>query len=139
MLRIEYQSCVDYRASCDILRCNRNWYGQERRDCVIVEEEDKPRHFARLRHLLRCKFRDNSIVDIAIITNFGALAAPWSPPTRWTGCVIVEEHTARLEFIRLAHITRGVLLCPAFGSPRVTLFYPIDTVDNDMFLRLNNL
>jgi len=54
------------------------------------------------------------------------------------GWTVVEEQNS-LAFMHLSAVVRGVLLCPVFGTQRTGLFYPVHTVDSDMFVRLNHL
>ena len=35
-------------------------------------------------------------------------------------------------------VVRGALLAPAFGSENKSLYYFIDTIDSDMYLRAGN-
>ncbi|KAH7048521.1 hypothetical protein BKA62DRAFT_629929, partial [Auriculariales sp. MPI-PUGE-AT-0066] len=123
----------------DILRCTTDWYRQgPRRDCIIIESADGKPAFARLWHVLRCKLCNEQIVDIAAVTLFRPSRA-WTPKTKWEGCEVLEERIDRFAFIALKDWVRGALLCPAFGSQNPNLHYAIDTVDEDMFVRLNNL
>jgi hypothetical protein len=41
-------------------------------------------------------------------------------------------------FMALEHVTQGALLCPIFGAPH-KIFYVVDCVDADMFLRINDI
>lgn len=132
---VHYQSQDDYRLGVDILRCTDTWHGHTRYDCVIVQPDDT-REFARLRHVLRCKLLNTDTVDIALVTSFTATS--WKPKTHWDGCVVLNE-SERPSFIAMHDVVRGAVLCPAFQSSRDSLHYVIDTVDEDMFLRLNDL
>ncbi|KAJ6627809.1 hypothetical protein B0H10DRAFT_2429041 [Mycena sp. CBHHK59/15] len=55
-----------------------------------------------------------------------------------TDCPIREWNSRSTIFIALEHVTRGVLLCPIFGASR-EVFYVVDCIDEDMFLRVNQI
>jgi hypothetical protein len=86
--------------------------------------------------LLRCTIPGNSTFDLAFVYRFKN--SKWKPRTIWKGCRVVEE-CGRPEFLPLEHVARGALLARAWGSERTNLYFPIDTIDDDMFLRLNNI
>jgi len=141
-LHVNFQSREDYRVGHDILRCTNQWYGRgPRHDCVIIERDDnEPLAFARLQHLFRCTLEgDRSLVaDIAVVSHFTRPQRHFRPRTAVEGWTVVEEQSS-LAFMHLSAVVRGALLCPVFGTQRTGLFYPVDTIDSDMFLRLNHL
>lgn len=86
----------------------------------------------RLELIFRCYLPRNATLDLAMIQPYRT--SNWSPKTR-TDCP-VKEFSMDSVFIALEHVTRGVLLCPIFQAPR-EVFYVVDTVDEDMFLRIH--
>lgn len=137
-LRIHYQSQDDYRLGLDILRCTQQWHNEQRRDCVLYDDPNSDFAFARLRHILRCKLMDSATVDIAVVHRFRRPSPTWAPRIKWDGCMVLEEST-EFTFLPMHDVIRGALLCPAFDGPRASLHYVVDTIDEDMFLRLNQL
>jgi hypothetical protein len=90
----------------------------------------------RLEYLFRCRLPGNVCLDLAMIRPFRK--SSWNPKTR-TDCPIREQTSASSsKFIALTHVVRGVLLCPIFGG-RAGMFYVVDCIDEDMYLRINNI
>ncbi|KAJ7791390.1 hypothetical protein B0H14DRAFT_2395645, partial [Mycena olivaceomarginata] len=133
-VHIEFQSMVNWSPQRDILRCNPKFYGRPRYDCVLYNAESDPLSLARLIGLLRCTIPGGAKFDLAFVYRFKN--SKWKPRTFWRGCRVVEE-CRRPEFLPLEHVARGALLAHAWGTKRTNLFFPIDTIDDDMFLRLN--
>jgi len=125
----------DWSEACDILRCNSNFHQRERYDCVIVNSEASETTVARLRALLRCLLPSGRHIDIALVHSFGS-RSHWKPATKWDGCQIRAENKEP-SFVLMEYLVRGALLCPAFESDDGS-YYIIDTIDGDMFIRLNN-
>lgn len=129
---------MDWSPQRDILRCNPKFQNESRFDCVIFNAEDDPLSLARLLALLRVKTHDGTTRDLAYVRTFKAHTA-WKPRTVWDGCHVVEE-VRRPQFLPLEHVERGALLASAHGTnTRPNLYFPVDMVDDDMFLRLNNI
>lgn len=133
---VEYQSEVDWRSARDILCCNPRFHGALRFDSVIYEAQDDPVAMGQLELLFRCQLPDGDCLDLAMIRPFRK--SSWKPKTR-TDCPIRESTSAgNSMFIALTHVIRGVLLCPIFGG-RPGVFYVIDCVDEDMYLRIHKI
>jgi hypothetical protein len=122
--------------SCDILRCNHQFHGQERYDCLLSESGCSELQFSRLKALLRCKFSSGRLLDVALVHKLTS-HAKWKPNTLWDGCKVLEEDK-NSTFLIMDEVVRGALLVPAFGSGNKFLFYFIDTIDSDMYLRAGN-
>ncbi|KAJ7210005.1 hypothetical protein GGX14DRAFT_565809 [Mycena pura] len=135
-VHLEFQSRVDWSPQRDILRCSPSFFGHPRYDCVLFNAEEDPLSLARLVALLRCKVPDGRSFDLAFVRRFKN--SKWRPRTDWKGCRVVEE-ASKSAFLPLEHIARGAFLARAWGTTRTNLFFPLDTVDDDMFLRLNNI
>jgi len=132
-------------AESDILRCNPSWQQQgPRYDCVLldheVDEDNRRFAVARLRHLLRCILPHGATVDVAVVTQFKTPSPPLTSRRPWDSCIILEEQK-ELAFVRMSSTIRGALLCPFFPGPaeRPRLHCIIDTVDSDMFVRINEI
>jgi len=125
----------DWTEARDILRCNPNFHHRKRYDCVIINDDTPGTSVARLCSLLRCRLPSGKVVDIALVRAFTRNG--WKPYTMWKNCQISAE-TRNSSFVLLDYIVRGALMCPVFDSD-ARFHYLIDTVDGDMFLRVNNL
>ncbi|KAJ7493651.1 hypothetical protein FB451DRAFT_1164530 [Mycena latifolia] len=134
VLYIEYQSMVDWRCERDILRCNPSFHGLPRYNSVIFSAEDDLLAVGQIEYLFRCHLPHRVPLDLAMIRPY--CVSTWKPRT-CTDCPI-REKGSRPVFISLEHITRGALLSPIFGAPR-EVFYVVDCVDEDMYLRINRI
>ncbi|KAF8994667.1 hypothetical protein BDQ17DRAFT_1392381 [Cyathus striatus] len=137
-LYVTYQSMEDWTESRDILQCNSSFNNRERYDCVIVNSDSSRIDIARLRSLLRCRLLSGKTIDIALVHTFHQHT--WKPFTLWDNCQILNEDRDS-SFLLLDFVVRGGLMCPAFDNSLSlsSLHYIVDTVDGDMFLRVNNL
>ncbi|KAK6972070.1 hypothetical protein R3P38DRAFT_3336150 [Favolaschia claudopus] len=133
-LYVNFQSSVNWKSERDILRCNPSFHNEPRYDSVIFNAEDDPLAMAELALVFRCFLPDGVKLDLAMVRPFRR--SSWHPKTR-TDCPI-RERKSGVMFIALEHVVRGVLLCPIFGASREA-FYVIDTIDGDMFLRINGI
>ncbi|KAF7371641.1 hypothetical protein MVEN_00019800 [Mycena venus] len=133
LVRIDYQSTVNWKSATDILRCNPKFHGQPRYDSLIFSAQDDPLAMGQLELIFRCHLPGRVSLDLAMIRTY--CGSSWKPKTR-TDCPLREMNTGAM-FISLEHVVRGALLCPIFGSPREAVYYVIDCIDGDMFLRLN--
>ncbi|KAJ7142518.1 hypothetical protein C8R44DRAFT_603110 [Mycena epipterygia] len=134
VLYVEFQSQVDWNKGKDILRCNPMFHGRRRYDSIIYEAQDNDLAMGQLELVFRCHLPRKVTLDLAMIHRYRK--STWSAKTR-TDCPM-REWSNGSTFIALEHVTRGALLCPIFGAPR-EVFYVIDCVDEDMFLRINNI
>lgn len=85
---------------------------------------------------MRCKLSTGAQLDFVVINMFRRSA--WKPRTVWDGCLTYDQGH-KLSFVHLDDVFRGVIMCPTFGSEHEHTYYLLDDVDNDMFLRLNQL
>ncbi|KAJ7889286.1 hypothetical protein B0H14DRAFT_2336845, partial [Mycena olivaceomarginata] len=58
-LKVHYDSLSTWNPTTDYLRCNLNFNGHPRYDCVMVKTERKP-FFVRLLYLFSCKMEQKS-------------------------------------------------------------------------------
>ncbi len=89
---------------------------------------------ARIQDLIRCWLPSGKVVDIALIHNFSA--GKWRPKTIWKGCKVVEEDKLS-SFMLMQYVIRGALVCPVSDQKGELRNYIIDSIDSDMFLRVN--
>jgi len=125
----------DWSGARDILRCNSNFHQHERYDCVIINSDASNTTVACLRALLQCRLLSGKCIDIALV-HFFCPQSRWKPDTKWEGCQIRTEDSNSL-FVLMEYLVRGALLCPVFESDTRS-YYVINTIDGDMFLRVNN-
>jgi hypothetical protein len=88
-----------------------------------------------LQLVFRCHLPQKVTLDLAMIRPYRK--SSWAARTR-TDCPTREWSPGGAIFIALEHVTRGALLCPIFGALR-QVFYVVDCIDEDMFLRVNNI
>jgi hypothetical protein len=69
-LYITYQSVEDWTEARDTLRCNSDFHGCERYDCVIINEDSPGLTIVRLRLLLRCRLTSGKVIDMALVCSF---------------------------------------------------------------------
>ncbi|KAJ7111336.1 hypothetical protein C8R44DRAFT_633102 [Mycena epipterygia] len=134
VLYVDYQSKVDWKLTRDILRCNPCFHTRPRYDSIIYESQDNDLAMGRLELVFRCHLPQKITLDLALIHPYRR--STWAARTR-TDCPM-REWGAGSVFVALEHVTRGTLLCPIFGAPR-KVFYVVDCVDEDMFLRVNDI
>ncbi|KAJ7745564.1 hypothetical protein DFH07DRAFT_748846 [Mycena maculata] len=134
VLYVDYQSKVDWKLARDILRCNTHFHGRSRYDSIIYAGQDDDLAMGRLELVFRCHLPHKVSLDLAMIKPYrkSSLAAR----TR-TDCPI-REWSPGYTFIALEHVTRGTLLCPIFEASH-EVFYVVDCIDEDMFLRVNEI
>jgi hypothetical protein len=133
-LYIRYQSVEDWTEARDILRCNPDFHGHERYDCVIINDDRPETTVVRLRSLLRCRLSSGKVVDMALVHAF--TRDNWKPYTMWDNCQIRAEANGS-SFVLMDYVVRGALMCPVFDS-NARLHYVMDTTNGDLLLRVNN-
>ena len=113
------------------MRCNPDFHGKPRFDCVVIHDDAPGITCARLESLIRCWLPSGKVADFALIHGF--THSEWKPRTIWKGCRVLDEDT-RPSIVRMDYLLRGVLMCPVSGEDGKKAHYLIDTVDPDMFL-----
>ncbi len=131
---LTYQSTVDWTVQQDIMRCNQDFHGQPRYDCVIINDDAPGITISRLRDLIRCWLPSGRVVDLAVMHCFSP--SKWKPKTPWKGCRVVEEDKSS-SFMLMEYVTRGGLVCPVSDREGELRNFIVDSVDSDMFLRVN--
>lgn len=127
-LHLTYRSLENWQDYQDILRCNPEFHGRPRYDCVVVNTN--PNSFARLQALFSVQTTSKNRHDIALIRYFGP--SPWKPKTKWDGCQTFEQKDYDFAFIK--YFVRGCHMIPAFEKTG-KVFYLNDLIDSDAFLR----
>jgi hypothetical protein len=143
-IKASYESFVDWCCHTDYLRCSPDFYGHERYDCVLVNDEPRKDFFAHLLFVFTysLKASDNVIMHDGCdsITIPFALVQPFTEaPLR------KKDH--ELRFIRLKQkrptesliiparsIRRGAYIIPEGIGQSTSIV--VDIIDDDMFLRM---
>jgi hypothetical protein len=131
---LNYQSRVDWTEMKDILRCNPNFHGGPRFDCVIIHDDAPGITCARLQCLIRCWLPAGKVLDLALVRRF--TCSKWKPRTLWKGCRILDEDegSESLTIVSMDYLLRGALMCPVSELEGEKAHYFVDTVDPDIFL-----
>ncbi|KAJ7314391.1 hypothetical protein DFH08DRAFT_716790 [Mycena albidolilacea] len=135
-LRVPYQLRVNWYPERDILRCSPEFHGRPRYDLVLFNADDDPLALAHLISLLRVETNHGIRFDLTFVYRFKN--SKWKPRTFWDGCHVMEC-SKKPQFLPLDCVARGALLARAYGTQHNDLFFVVDTVDGDMYLRLNNI
>ncbi|KAK6988973.1 hypothetical protein R3P38DRAFT_3331734 [Favolaschia claudopus] len=133
-LAVTYQSRVNWKSERDILRCNPNFHKRPRYDSLIFSAEDDQSALGQLALLFRCFLPRGTTLDLALVRTYRNSSFKSKTPT---DCPVREKNSSSM-FIALEHVERGALLCPIFGASK-EVFYVIDCIDEDMYLRVNDL
>ena len=134
LMKVGYESIINWEIKTDYLRCNSKFHGNPRYDFVIVELP-RGRVFARLACIFicwigRCDYRLALIqaLDKSTRQNTKAIDKELSI-LRWH---IRAQN--RCEVVPLDSIVRGAVLLEDIKNSGD--YFVIDTLDGDMFLRL---
>lgn len=134
----------DWELKSDYLRCNPEFHGHPRYDCILINTQDKP-YIARLVCIFSCTV-DNQAYPLALVQ-------PFSSVFRDQGCRQQKDIDLGLfrfrenkrkdsEFISIHAIIRGVVMVPdsitPCGLPLNQDYFLFDLLDADIFLRSRN-
>ncbi|KDR66778.1 hypothetical protein GALMADRAFT_147642 [Galerina marginata CBS 339.88] len=131
---LKYQAVEDWTEGTDIMRCNADFHGRPRYDCVIVHDDAQTLSVARLYDIFRCWLPSGKIIDLALVRRFSG--SRWKPRTVWDGCRVLDEDSDT-TLVQLDYLLRGALVCPVSEKAKERSYYFIDSVDPDIFLREN--
>ncbi|KAG2104264.1 hypothetical protein BD769DRAFT_1630826 [Suillus cothurnatus] len=136
-LQVNYESIVDWRMHRDLLRCNSNFYGSPRYDCVIVNTANTP-FIARLVYMFSCPIGGTDFL-LALIHPYD-IHIPNSCRRRdndlglWR---VRAKPRSSSEIIPVRSIIRGAALA---SNPETDGdYFVIHTLDTDMFLQVKAL
>jgi len=132
---LKYQSIEDWTEGTDILRCNPDFHGQRRFDCVIIHDDAPKLSVARLYDIFRCRLPSGKTLDIALVRRFHC--SKWKPRTVWSGCRVLDEESDT-TLVQMDYLLRGVVVCPVSEREEEKSHYFIDSIDPDIFLRENS-
>ncbi|KAG6824695.1 hypothetical protein H0H92_006110 [Tricholoma furcatifolium] len=141
-LKVQYTCTSDWEVKTDYLRCNPNFHGHPRFDCVLVNSEPQP-YFARIITLFTCIVANESY-PLALIQPFASVYTHLNRRRKDIELKLLRFRAnlrKDFEFISIHAIIRGAVMVPsgeldfANGSRDYFLF---DLLDADMFLRVQN-
>lgn len=138
-MKVNYESTVDWRTAVDYLRCSPSFHGHLRRDFVIVQQSDAHIMFAQILLVFKVSVADEEY-SLALVQPYNEHIATRSRPKKDHDLGFLRVRSAlhaSSEFIFLDSIVRGALLVDARDSERDKIV--VDTIDTDMFLRLQSL
>ena len=135
-LKVNYESCIDWKITTDYLRCNPRFHGWERYDCVLIHtldhQDNEKLTFARLQFMFEYII-GNEPLRLALVTPF------YLPPGEKRAIdkdLRLIHLRARLEgsseIITLWSIIQGMLLVPDFANNGD--YFLCNYIDGDMFL-----
>lgn len=137
LVKVEYESVVDWRVKTDYLRCNPKFHGRPRYDFVIANLS-RGCIFAQLVFVFVCRVNEHDY-RLAIIQ-------PLEKTTRSSTKEVDKKLSIyrwkirarnRCEVVPLNCIVRGAVLV---GDPKFRGdYFVIDTLDDDMFLRVKKI
>jgi hypothetical protein len=91
-----------------------------------------------LRGLLAVHLPSNQTIHLALTNLFSPDKR--KPETDWRGCCVYKESCVDdTTLIGLDYLIRGAMMPQAYGARDTSLYYLSDTVDEDMYIRLNNI
>ena len=136
-IKVKYKSMVDWNIKMDYLRCSPKFMGAPRYDFVIL---DRPqgRIFSRLVFVFVCRVNGHDY-HLALVQT---LEKKTRPNTRNIdrSLSIFRWHIrarSRCEVVPLSSIVRGAVLLA--DAKYAGDYFVIDTLDDDMFLRVGSM
>ena len=137
LIKVEYESLVDWQVKTDYLRCNPMFHGHPRYDFIIA---NLPRGhvFAQLVLVFICRVGERNY-RLALIQPLDKVSRPSTRNVdkglsihRWN-----IRARSKCEVISLDCIVRGAVLVrdPTFSGD----YFVIDVLDEDMFLRVKQI
>jgi hypothetical protein len=136
LLKVGYESVVDWQLHTDYLRCNPVFHGNPRYDFVIVNFL-QGRGFAKLACIFVCRVGGRNY-RLALVRPLDKSTRPDASLKKIDKELSIRRwrfrHKTRCEVIPLECIMRGAVLLE--DSSHLDDYFVIDTIDADMYLRL---
>lgn len=126
---------MDWRLCTDILHCKESFHGRQRYDHVIVATE-RGYFFARLLRLFKISVATESHY-LAYVQSYCRPAGQARRKDKDLGLYRLRVKASPYEIISTESIVRGALLVQ--DSERSDDYFVVNTVDGDMFLRMQSL
>lgn len=126
---------MDWWVHADILRCNGSFHGRERHDHVLVAM-GTGHFFARILRLFRIAVGGQSY-PFAYVKSYCRPPGQARRKDKDLGLHRVKVRANPYEIISVQSIVRGALLVQDSDNPDD--YFVVDTIDADMFLRMQTL
>jgi hypothetical protein len=141
MLKVHFNSVIDWRVNSNIIRAHPDFYKKPRYDYALVKVYDQQSIFVQILYIFRLFYDD---VDYHL-----ALVTPYDAPLQQSGQNSARDQELRLTrlrprargssmFIDTNVITRGALLV-SDPSSRAAERLVVNFVDQDMWMRLKEI
>ena len=126
---------MDWHIKTDILRCNESFHGQQRYDHVLVATENG-HFFARILRLFQIVMGTQTY-PVAYVKSYCRPPGRIRNKDKDLSLYRVRVRANPYEIISVQSIVRGALLVQDSDNPDD--YFVVDTVDADMFLRMQTL
>ena len=140
LLRVNFESTVDWRVTTNLLRVNPKFHGKPRYDCVVIKVDDNSYIFARLLFIFQLKVFEKEY-HIALVLPLdippGLKNRQRDIDLRFTS--LRARHRSLSVFISVESIVRGSLLAADYESEYPDEYVVVDMVDSDLWLRVKSL
>lgn len=141
-IKVKYRCTGDWQMKTDYMRCNPNFYGSPRYDCVLVECDPKP-YYARLICIFTCTVGTQEY-PIALIQPYSS-DIPGLTQSQKAHDADLELHRLRAnmrdkcEFVSIHTFIRGAVLTYSDETTRDGMpsrdYFVFDLLDADLFCR----
>jgi hypothetical protein len=137
LIKVKYESMVDWHIKTDYLRCNPDFNGRPRYDFIVVSF-GTTRTFARLVFVFVCQV-DGRTYQLALIQRLerSSRAATKAIDKKLSIFRWHIQARNRCEVISVGCIERGTVFVP--DAKHKGDYLLLDTLDEDMFLRANQI
>ncbi|KAK0471836.1 hypothetical protein IW261DRAFT_1571498 [Armillaria novae-zelandiae] len=141
MLKVNYSSVIDWCFTTDILQCSPNFHSCPRYDFVLLKTDQGPM-FAQLVLVFECVVHGMTY-PLMLVRPFGEAVGPMSQKDHDLGFYRVRTKIESNPFIiSIYSVIQGALLIEDVtnqGGQPVKDYFVVDTIDADMFLRMQKL
>ena len=134
-IRVNYESVADWQLNTDILHCKESFHGRQRYDHILVASENG-HFFARILRLFQV-FVGTQSHSFAYIKSYCRPSGQVRRKDKDLGLHRLRVKANPYEIISVESIVCGALIVQDSDNPDD--YFVVDTVDADMFLRMQTL
>ncbi|KAG2112896.1 hypothetical protein DEU56DRAFT_934861 [Suillus clintonianus] len=135
-LRVNFESLVDWRVSTDYLRCTLMFHGSPQYNCVILQT-DTGIIFGKLMLIFTCTVGDVQYPVTLVLPYDRPVGVRPQKDKDFQFWRVKTKPRASAEFFSVHSIIRGCLIVEDASRPGE--FLVVDTIDTDMFLRMQDI
>lgn len=135
-LKVNFESLVDWRVSTDYLRCTPMFHGSPRYDCVILQT-DTGIIFGKLMLIFTCTVGDVQYPVTLVLPYDRPVGIRPRKDKDFQFWRVKRKPRASAEFFSVHSIVRGCMIVEDVSRPDEFLI--VDTIDTDMFLRMQDI